>query len=499
MATSTVVQPRDDDRAFFGQPRALSTLFFTEMWERFSYYGMRALLVLYLTAPLISEDGGETGLGFDDGTAVAIYGAYSGLVYLTPIAGGWIADRIIGPRRTVLYGGIVIALGHYAMAVPVEWMFWIGLLLIALGTGLLKPNISALVGDLYSETDTRRDAGFSLFYMGINLGSLLAPLVTGFAANSYGFHWGFAIAGVGMTLAVIQYVLGWKHLHGVGATAPDPATAAERRRFLMVILGSVAFVAVLAVLLGLIGGGVGIDQIATAITLFILIVPFFYFYQLFQRKDYTERERSHVRAFVWVFIAAAAFWMVFEQSGSSLTLFAKNVTDLSVGSWEMPAAWLQSVNPLFIIIFAPIFATLWTKLADRAPRTSVKFALALIGVGISVLMLIIPMSAYQNNGSKAVIWWLLGTYLLQTWAELLLSPTGLSATSKLAPEGASGQMLALWFLATSVGTSVGGQIAKFTADNPVNTFLVSGTIPIVLALGTFAIKKVIDRSMDPVH
>lgn len=499
MSTSSAVASREDDRSFFGQPRALSTLFFTEMWERFSYYGMRALLVLYLTAPLVAGDGEETGLGLDDGTAVAIYGAYSGLVYLTPIAGGWIADRLIGPRRTVLIGGIVIALGHYAMAVPIELTFWFGLLLIALGTGMLKPNISALVGDLYSETDTRRDAGFSLFYMGINLGSFLAPLVTGFAASAYGFHLGFAIAGVGMTFAVIQYVIGWKHLHGVGESAPDPASDAERKRFILVILGSVVFIAVLALFLGWIGDGVGIDQIATAITLFILIVPFFYFYQLFQRKDYTERERSHVRAFVWVFIAAAAFWMVFEQSGSSLTLFAKNVTDLSIGSWEMPASWLQSVNPLFIIIFAPIFAALWTKLADRAPRTSVKFAIALIGVGISVLMLVIPMSAYQDNGSKAVIWWLLGTYLLQTWAELLLSPTGLSASSKLAPEGASGQMLALWFLATSVGTSIGGQIAKFTADNQVNTFLVSGLIPIVLAIGTLAIAKFINRAMDPVH
>ena len=499
MTTATAPTPSDQDRAFFGQPRALSTLFFTEMWERFSYYGMRALLVLYLTAPLISDDGSETGLGIDDGTAIAIYGAYSGLVYLTPIAGGWIADRILGARNTVLYGGIVIALGHYAMALPIEITFWLGLLLIALGTGLLKPNISAMVGDLYDETDTRRDAGFSLFYMGINIGSLLAPLITGWAADRHGFHWGFAIAGIGMTFAVIQYVVGWKNLHGVGATAPDPATPEQRNRFFLVLLGAVLFVAVIAALLNLVMEGGLADDVATAITIFILIVPFFYFYQLFKRKDYTERERAHVRAFVWVFIAGAAFWMVFEQSGSTLNLFAKNVTDLSIGSWEMPASWLQSVNPLFIIIFAPIFAALWTKLADRAPRTSIKFAIALIGVGISVLLLIIPMSAYQDNGSKAALWWLLSTYLLQTWAELLLSPTGLSASSKLAPEGASGQMLALWFLAVSVGTSIGGQIGKFTADDPVNTFLVSGLIPIVLGIGTIAIAKFVNRAMDPVH
>ena len=499
MSTTTAVSPTSEDRGFLGQPRALSTLFFTEMWERFSYYGMRALLVLYLTAPLVSEDGNKEGLGIDDGTAIAIYGAYSGLVYLTPIAGGWIADRLIGPRKAVLYGGIVIALGHYFMALPIEITFWIGLLLIALGTGALKPNISAMVGDLYDEADTRRDAGFSLFYMGINLGSFFAPLVTGYAADRHGFHWGFAIAGLGMTLAVIQYVIGWKNFHGVGATAPDPATPKQRNQFFAVVAGSIVFVALLAVLMSVITAGGAMDNIATAITVFILIVPFVYFYQLFRRKDYTERERSHVRAFVWVFLAAAAFWMVFEQSGSTLNLFAENVTDLTIGSWDMPASWLQSVNPLFIIIFAPIFAAVWTKLANRAPRTSIKFAIALVGVGISVLILIIPMSAYQDNGSKAALYWLLTTYLLQTWAELFLSPTGLSATTKLAPEGASGQMLALWFLATSVGTSVGGQIGKFTADNPVNTFIVSGTIPIVIAVITIAMSKWINRSMDPVH
>ncbi len=499
MATTTPQSGSAQDRAFFGQPRALSTLFFTEMWERFSYYGMRALLVLYLTAPLVSGDGKEVGLGIDDGTAIAIYGAYSGLVYLTPIAGGWIADRLVGPRNTVLYGGIVIALGHYFMAAPTVITFWIGLLLIALGTGALKPNISAMVGDLYDEEDTRRDAGFSLFYMGINIGSFFAPIVTGWAQTTYGFHAGFAIAGVGMTLAVIQYVLGWKNFRGVGAKAPNPATSHERNRFFLVIAGSVVAVVLIAYLLGLVAKGDFIDHMASAITIFILIVPFVYFYQLFRRKDYTPRERSHVRAFVWVFLAAAAFWMVFEQSGSTLNLFADNVTNLNIGSWAMPAAWLQSANPLFIIIFAPVFAAAWTKLADRAPRTSIKFAIGLVGVGISVLILVIPMSAYQDNGSKAAIWWILTTYLLQTWAELFLSPTGLSATSKLAPEGASGQMLALWVLATSVGTTVGGQIGKYTADNPVNTFIVSGTIPIVVAVVTLVIHKWINRAMDPVH
>ena len=496
---STAEVTMHDDRGFLGQPRALSTLFFTEMWERFSYYGMRALLVLYLTAPLVSEDAYGPGLELDKGSAIAIYGAYSGLVYLTPIAGGWVADRMLGARRTVLYGGIVIALGHYCMAAPLEESFWLGLLLIALGTGLLKPNISSMVGDLYSETDTRRDAGFSLFYMGINIGSFAAPIVTGWAAQQRGFHWGFAIAGIGMTLAVIQYALGWKRLHGVGDHAPIPATAHERRRFFLLIGAVVVFIAAIAWVLGLMGDTNFFDRVASAITIFILIVPFVYFFQLFRRKDYTPTEKRHVRAFLCIFIGAAAFWMVFEQSGSTLTLFAEDVTDMSVGTWEMPVAWLQSANPLFIIIFAPIFAAIWTKLADRAPRTSVKFAIALVGVGISVLVLVIPMSAFQNSGAQAALFWILGTYLLQTWAELLLSPTGLSATSKLAPAGASGQMLALWFVATSVGTSIGGQIGKFTADNPVNTFLLSAAIPIAIGITLLVFAKVVNRLMDPVH
>jgi len=499
MATEMTLPTPKAERGFMGQPRALSTLFFTEMWERFSYYGMRAILVLYLTTAITNDSASGPGLGIDKGSAIAIYGAYTGLVYLTPIAGGWISDRIIGPRRTVLYGGIVIALGHYCMAAPIELFFWFGLLLIALGTGLLKPNISAMVGDLYSEADTRRDAGFSIFYMGINIGALAAPLVTGYAAARHGYHWGFALAGIGMTFAVIQYMIGSKHLNGIGETAPDPAHQADKQRFAGIIIGCVAFVAVLSWALGLVSDSSLTSRIASAITIFILIVPFFYFGQLFRRKDYSPVERDHVKAFIWVFLGAAAFWMVFEQSGSTLTLFAEDVTNLTVGSFDIPAGWLQSVGPAFIIIFAPIFAALWTKLADRAPRTPVKFGVALIGVGFSFAILIIPMNAFRSSGASAAIGWLLATYLLQTWAELLLSPTGLSATTKLAPEGASGQMLALWFLATSVGTSVGGQIGALTADNPSETFVVCAAITCAIGVVLLVFSRKIARLMHSVH
>jgi POT family proton-dependent oligopeptide transporter len=483
------------ERTFFGHPRGLSTLFFTEMWERFSYYGMRALLVLYLTAPLTGDN---PGLGIDEGTSKAIYGTYVGLVYLTPIAGGWIADRLLGLRRTVLWGGIVIAVGHYLMAVHLEVAFWLGLLAIALGTGLLKPNISGMVGQLYDEGDTRRDAGFSLFYMGINIGALVAPLVTGSLGEGINWHWGFAAAGIGMTFGVIQYILGGKHLRGIGEEAANPADAAARRRGLLV------GVLVLAIILGLVAVLSALGQefataVTNAVTIFILLVPIWYFSRLVGRPEQTETERRHIRAFVWVFLGAALFWMIFEQAGSTLTLFAEKVTDLTVGSFEVPVSWLQSVNPLFIIIFAPMFAAVWVRLADRAPRTAVKFGIALIGVGISFLILIIPLQAYLATGQEAALMWLITVYLLQTWAELLLSPTGLSATTKLAPPGALGQFLALWFLATSVGTTVGGQIARVTSDSPTLSFALCGGMAVGFGLIMLVMSRRINALMGHVH
>lgn len=499
---SEVIEPKLDsrvnDRSFLGQPRALSTLFFTEMWERFSYYGMRALLVLYLTAPLVSNEPGQEGLGIPKGTAIAIYGTYSGLIYLTPIAGGWVADRLLGHRRTVLYGGIVIAVGHYFMATPPEICFWIGLFFIALGTGMLKPNISAMVGDLYSEEDTRRDAGFSLFYMGINLGALFAPIATGWAASQRGWHWGFALAGIGMTLAVIQYVLGRKHLHGVGEVPPNPATDQDKKQALLLLGATLVALVGLVALVNFIAKDGLILSVTTAVTILILLVPVFYFRGLFAR-DYSPIDKDRVKAFVWIFFAAAAFWMVFEQSGSTLTLFADDVTNLSVGGWQMPASWLQSINPFFIIVFSPVFAWIWMKLANRAPSTPIKFALALVGVGISFLILVIPMAAYNSTGAKAALFWLIACYLIQTWAELLLSPTGLSATSKLAPEGASGQMLALWFLATSVGTTVGGQVGRITEGDPVVTFAFCGGLVVLIGVLIGLNYSRIKRLMHGIH
>lgn len=483
-------------RTFFGHPWGLSTLFFTEMWERFSYYGMRALLVLYMTA---AATGDNPGLNMDDGVAKAVYGTYAGLVYLTPVAGGWIADRILGLRRTVLYGGIVIAVGHYLMAIDAEPTFWLGLMCIALGTGLLKPNISGMVGQLYDEGDTKRDAGFSLFYMGINIGSLFAPLICGTLGEEYNWHWGFGAAGVGMTLGLIQYIVGRRNLAGVGESPDNPADSAERRRALIVAGIVVAIVGGLIVLLSILGQE-PVTAVTNAITIFILMVPLWYFRQVLSRPGHSATERSHVRAFIWVFLGAAFFWMIFEQAGSTLTLFADQVTNLTIPSgFTVPASWLQSVNPLFIVIFAPVFSAIWMRWGERAPRTSVKFGIALVVVGFSFLLLIIPSMAYENSGTKAALSWLIVVYLLQTWAELLLSPNGLSATTKLAPTGSLGQFLALWFLATSVGTTVGGQIARITSGDAILSFAVCGGMAVAFGLIMLAASRSINRLMGHVH
>lgn len=492
---STLTSP---EKTFFGHPRALSTLFFVEMWERFSYYGMRALLVLYLVQPLTDQN---PGLGIDDGVAKAIYGSYAGLVYLTPVAGGWIADRLIGLRRAVLYGGIVIAAGHFLMAVPTQGTFWLGLVAIALGTGLLKPNISGMVGKLYTEGDDKRDAGFSLFYMGINIGSFAAPLVCGGLGQQYDWHLGFGVAGVGMTLGLVQYAIGRRGLHGIGDQPDMPATDAERRS-MWVIAGIV--VVLLAALVGLFSllGQSSVTAVTSSVTVFILLVPIWYFWRVLRtsRESDDPRARPKVTAFIWLFLGAAVFWMIFEQSGSTLSLFADNVTNLAVSSgFSIPASWLQSINPMFIVIFAPVFSAIWLRWGERAPRTPVKFALALLIVGASFLLLIIPMSAYQDDGTKATVWWLVGVYLLQTWGELLLSPNGLSATTRLAPQGALGQFLALWFLATSVGTTVGGQIAAATSSDPVLSFAVCGGMAVAFGVVMFTAVRRINALMGEVH
>ncbi|MCB0917119.1 MAG: peptide MFS transporter [Actinobacteria bacterium] len=483
-------------KTFLGHPRGLATLFFTEMWERFSFYGMRALLVLYLVAAPGAEGKPGPGLGFSTGDAAAVYGTYLALVYVSPIIGGWIADRIIGPRRAVLYGGIVIAAGHFSMAIPIDALFWVGLLLIAIGTGLLKPCISTMVGGLYEgDSRSQRDAGFAIFYMGINLGGFLAPLVVSLFSNGLGWHWGFACAGIGMVFGIVQYVLGSGNLTGIGEEAPNPAGREIRIRALVIgVIGLIALAIVIWIYSQL-TGGFSITKVSDVLGIIIVLVPVIYFIRLFRAKNITDVERSRVGAFLFLFVGAVAFWMIFEQAGSTMNVFAEDHTDTSVFGWSMPAPFLQSINPAFIIIFSPIFAWLWMRLADRAPSTPVKFALGLFGIGLSFWIMVIPgMSA--DNGYTVTVWWLVLVYLIQTWSELVLSPVGLSATSRLAPRGMESQLMALWFLATSVGNVIGGQAARALVGFGFGPyFAIMGGVAIVVAIGFTACIPLIKRLM----
>lgn len=462
------------DTAFFGHPTGLATLFYTEMWERFSYYGMRALLILFMTAPVAAG-----GLGFDVTKAGAIYGTYTGMVYLLALPGGWLADRVLGLRKSVLWGGVLIMLGHISLAMPSLATFYLGLVLVVLGTGLLKPNISALVGALYAEGDVRRDAGFSIYYMGINLGAFAAPLVTGWFAQGEtwpkvltqlglapesSWHWGFGMAAVGMALGLIQYLRGGRHLGTAGlhpALSDDPAVAArERRRVVNVLLVAGGVVVALAGLT--LGGVVALDaaQVANALGIMILVVVVAFFGWLFFAAEWSAEERKRLVVILVLFLGASVFWSAFEQAGSTLNLFAERSTDTRFLGNSFPASWFQSANAFFIIALAPVAAWIWVRLGRRDPSSPAKFALGLffLAAGFGVMIV----AAQLARGGVAVgPSWLMMTYLLHTIGELCLSPVGLSAMTKLAPARVTGLMMGVWFLATSVGNWIGGQIATF--------------------------------------
>jgi proton-dependent oligopeptide transporter, POT family len=495
------------DRAFFGHPRGLSTLFFSEMWERFSYYGMRGFLLLYMTA---SASAG--GMGLDAATAAPIYGMYTSMVYLSNLPGGWIADRLLGPRRAVLFGGILIASGHFSLAVPSASMFYVGLLLIVLGTGLLKPNISVIVGQLYAQKDVRRDAAYSIFYMGINLGAWIGPLITGYLAQDEGFrarlagwgldpnsawHWGFAAAGVGMTLGLIQYVLGFRALGTAGlrtVSAESPERDAQLRSKAWLGLGIA--VAVLAAF----GAGMATGvlpfttaQIVGSYGLILLAITVGFFAWLFLASQWTDAERKRLYLIVVFFLAACLFWGVFEQAGSTLNLFADRSTNNQIFGYTFPSSWWQSLNAMFIFALAPVFAWLWVNLRKREPSTPTKFALGLVGVGLGFLVLV-PGAQLALGGVKVGVGWLFMVYLIHTLGELCLSPVGLSAMTKLAPERIVSQVMGIWFLGASVGNFLGGQAASFYETLELPTLLTAvAVLPIVAGVVMFLARKPLTR------
>jgi POT family proton-dependent oligopeptide transporter len=482
--------PAAQDRAFFGHPRGLSTLFFTEMWERFSYYGMRALLILFMTAPIATG-----GLGFDTATAGAVYGLYTSMVYMTTLPGGWIADRLIGQRRAVFYGGVIIAAGHFSMAFPSLATFYLGLFLIVVGTGLLKGNVSVIVGQLYGPNDTRRDAGFSIFYMGINLGAFIAPLVCGYLGQRVNWHLGFAAAGFGMVIGLIQYQLGSKYLGTAGLEpvppgSPEEGAALTRRTRLVSGLVGVALVVFGALAYG---GVVQVAQVADAAGYMLLLITIAFFGWLFFGGDWSAAERKRLYVIGVFFLAAAIFWSLFEQAGSTLNLFGDRDTRTSILGWSFPSSWFQSMNSMFVWSLAPVFAWVWIALGSREPSTPVKFSFGLIAVGAGFAVLVVA-SQLAAGGVQVSPLWLTAVYLLHTVGELCLSPVGLSAMTKLAPARIGGLMMGVWFLATSVGNFIAGRLAGFYEQMPLPTLFTSiaifGIVPgLLLLLFAPAIKR----------
>ena len=443
-----------NNTSFLGHPKGLQTLFLTEMWERMSFYGMRGLLVLFMTREVT-----EGGLNFNDKISMAIYGIYGASVYFLCVPGGWIADKVLGAQKSVLIGAIIIMLGHYVLALPFEKTFFLGLVMVAIGTGFLKPNISTIVGQLYKPGDLRIDSGYTIFYMAINIGSMLGFLVCGYLGEKVGWHWGFGAAGIGMTFGVIQFIYARKSLGDAGLN-PNLSTGEDINRYKLLSIISLSLVLVVIATNFLGFWSIDAVRLNELTALLIFAVAVFYFIYLFFFAGLNRLEKQNITMFLLLFLGAVLFWAGFDQGGSSLNLFAKDFTDLYIFNWEMPATFLQVANPLMVVIFAPFFASFWINLAKRNLDFKIpeKFALGCFLMAIGFLIIVIGVESALVNG-KAGVQWLLLTYLFHTLGELCLSPVGLSATAKYAPKRYIGQMMGLWFLASSLAAALAGLFA----------------------------------------
>ncbi len=481
------------DRSFFGHPRGLATLFSLEVWERFSFLGMQAILVLYFTATVADD-----GLAMDPGNAASIAAGYGTMVYLVSVGGGWVADRVLGSYRAVLLGGILIAAGHYTMAVPVEISTWIGLVLISLGTGLLKPNVSTLVGKLYATADERRDAGFALYYMGINLGAFFGPLVTGWLGAEVGWHWGFSAAAIGMTAGLIQYVVGRRGIPGYGraAEAPLPPDAVRRTRRMLV--GVTALVVVVLVVLGLLGR-LSVAGVVDALTVVAMVAPIVYFTVMFRSPRVTGEERGRLRPFLVLWTASVAFNFVLFQAYSVLILLAQDHVDRTIFGWEVPSSWFSSYLGAAEVLVAPMVAALWTWLGPRQPHASKKVAIGALLGGLSYWILV-PAVSGQSGDWRIAIWWMLVSLLLLGLGDVLLQTTGLSATTKLAPAAFSSQSMAVWFLSIALANGIQAQTVRFYGVVPDGVyFAVNGAVAVAAAVVVLALSRWMKRTMHPVH
>lgn len=498
-----------DDRGFFGHPRGLSTLFFTEMWERFSYYGLRPLLVLFMSAALA-----QGGFGMDRSQASAIVGIYAASVYLASLPGGWIADRLLGLRRAIMTGAVLISCGHISIGLSSfahsKVPFFMGLVLIVFGTGLLKPNISAIVGDLYPEGGARRDAGFSIFYMGINIGAFFGQIITGFLGEKFGWHFGFGAAGVGMLIGLATFtLLARKTLGSLGLEPtrhPDPTVQARQERTIKAVLGIGLALLVMVIVLAATGilplNAQAIGQNMTYVLVGVAVV---YFAYLFIAGGLSSDEKKRIGVIAILFVFASIFWSAFEQAPTSLNLFARDFTDRFIGTFEIPSTWFQSVNSLFIFILAPFFAALWVRMAKQGRELSspAKFAMGLFFAGLGFVIMIFAAKAVVASGGaiKVSPLWLVGSYFFQTMGELCLSPVGLSSMTKLSPRKYVGQMMGIWFLASSLGNLIGGLVGGFVDPEKLEQmptlFMITSAALMFAALLLGLLTPVIRKQLTP--
>ncbi|MFV0557293.1 MAG: peptide MFS transporter [Enterococcus sp.] len=483
------------EKTFLGQPRGLSALFFTEMWERFSYYGMRAILLYFMYDTVANG-----GLGLPQSTALAIMSIYGSLVYMSSIVGGWIADRLLGAQKSVFYGGVLIMFGHIVLALPagIAGLF-ASMMLIVAGTGMLKANASTMVGSLYSAEDVRRDAGFSIFYMGINIGGLLAPLIVGPIGQNVGYHWGFSLAAIGMFIGLVSYYFqGRKTLNGLAIQPPHPLVGAERTKFYKTL--TISLVGVAAIFGGAaMFNALTVDFFVNAISILGIALPVIYFTKMLRSKDVTPEEKTNVRAYIPLFLAAIVFWSLEEQGSSILALFAAERTQSDFFGITIPASMYQSLNPFFVVALTPVFVWLWTRLGKRQPNTEVKFSIGLVLAGLSFVLLMFPSLLFGTDQLVSPMW-LVMSFFIMIAGEMCLSPVGLSITTKLAPKAFESQTLALWLLADASSQAINAQIARFyTPATEGLYFGIVGGVAVIAGIILFMMRKRIRSLISNIH
>lgn len=477
-------------RTFFGHPFGLANLFGMEMWERFSFYGMQALLTYYIYYSVTAG-----GLGYPKEVAYSIVGAYGGLVYLASILGSWVSDRWFGPAKSLISAGFLIILGHLALAVlPGLGGLVVGLVCVAVGAGTLKASSLSILGDLYDENDPRQDAGFSIYYMGINIGAFFGPIITGFVHRYGGFHWAFALAAIGMFIGMMQYLILHKYSIGkTGSTVPNPLDKKHK------LIASGVFLAGALLIVGFFSLGlISLDHLSTTVVVVTALVAIGMFIMMLTSKKITEVERSRVVAFIPLFLASTIFWSLYQQQFTILPAFADRRLNLSFFGYDLPPSVVQSVNPVFIVLLAPVFAALWQKMGDKQPHSSLKFALGVLFCGLSFL-LFVPFAGMQEAPFISVVLLL----FVATVGELCLSPIGNSLATKLAPRIFHTQMVALFFLSVAIGSAAAGSLAQLTdVDNPDSTrlyFLILGIATMVVSAVFFALRRWIDKKMMGIH